>query len=186
MLNKFQGKSPLSRPERSGGPDNGEISPRTPALDSPQERSQARENKPSSAVPPKPVRRTFSAAYKARIVEEADACNEPGKIGELLRREGLYSSHLVDWRRIYRQGALDALKQRRGPESDTALPAKEKTKYERKIARLQERLRQAELIIDVQKKYQTSSQPNLNRRTTRANEGGHQPTRQRRRHHPSP
>ncbi len=61
---------------------------------------------PDPEVPERPVRRRFSAAYKLRVVEEANAATEPGQVGALLRREGLYSSHLVDWRRLYRSGAL--------------------------------------------------------------------------------
>lgn len=128
-------KAPLSEPERSGGSDNGA----------------ATQQERSPAVPPKPKRRTFTAAYKLRIVEEANACTAPGEVGALLRREGLYSSHLVDWRRLYREGALQGLTQRRGPVVE-GLTAREKAKYERKIARLEARLRQAETIIDVQKK----------------------------------
>jgi transposase-like protein len=55
----------------------------------------------------RPVRRRFTAEYKRQIVEEANAVAEPGAVGALLRREGLYSSHLVEWRRLYRAGALD-------------------------------------------------------------------------------
>lgn len=135
MKEATERKAPLSEPERSGGSDNGAAA--------------RREGSP--AVPPKPKRRTFTAAYKARIVEEADACTETGEVGALLRREGLYSSHLVDWRRQYREGGVKALSKRRGPAAE-GLTAREKAKYERKIARLEARLRQAETIIDVQKK----------------------------------
>ena len=69
---------------------------------------------PDPEVLERPQRRRFSAEYKARIVEEANALSEPGAIGALLRREGLYSSHLVDWRRQYRDGALGALARPRG------------------------------------------------------------------------
>lgn len=61
---------------------------------------------PDPEVRERPLRRTFTAAYKLRIVEEANAATEPGAVGALLRREGLYSSHLVEWRRLYRAGAL--------------------------------------------------------------------------------
>src|SRR5215218_3262495 len=66
-------------------------------------------------VPEKAKRRRFSAEYKLAIVREADACTEPGEIGALLRRERLYSSHLVDWRRQRDTGALEALARKRGP-----------------------------------------------------------------------
>ena len=61
---------------------------------------------PSSEVLEKPVRRRFTVEYKAKILAEADACTEPGMLGELLRREGLYSSHLSTWRRRRDEGAL--------------------------------------------------------------------------------
>jgi transposase len=59
---------------------------------------------PDPEVRERPVRRRFSAEYKRQIVEEANAAAEPGAVGALLRREGLYSSHLVEWRRLYRPG----------------------------------------------------------------------------------
>jgi len=69
---------------------------------------------PDPEVPERPARRRFTAEYKLRIVEEANAATEPGAVGALLRREGLYSSHLVDWRRQYRLGALSSLARPRG------------------------------------------------------------------------
>ena len=59
---------------------------------------------PDPEVVPRAKRRRFSAKYKLRILEEVKACNEPGQIGALLRREGLYSSHLTAWRRQRAQG----------------------------------------------------------------------------------
>jgi transposase len=70
---------------------------------------------PDPEVPEKARRRRFSAEYKLAILGEADACTEPGQIGALLRRERLYSSHLVDWRRQREAGALQALARKRGP-----------------------------------------------------------------------
>ena len=64
---------------------------------------------PSSEVLEKPVRRRFSVEYKTRILAEADACTETGQLGELLRREGLYSSHLSTWRRLRDEGVLAGL-----------------------------------------------------------------------------
>src|ERR1044071_476337 len=64
---------------------------------------------PDPEVLAKPVRRRFTEEYKRRIVQEADACTEPGQVGALLRREGLYSSHLVKWRRLRATGKLQAL-----------------------------------------------------------------------------
>ena len=107
---------------------------------------------PSAAVPEKPKRRTFTPEYKARVVEEADACTKHGEIGALLRREGLYFSHLVDWRQEYRTGAMEGLaKRRRGPKGKDPL-VKEKEALQRKVAQLEHRLWQAERIIEVQKK----------------------------------
>ena len=105
---------------------------------------------PSAAVLEIPKHRIYTPEYKMRIVEEADACTQSGEIGALLRREGLYSSHLVDWRRQYRTGAAERLsRQRRGPKGKDPL-VRQKEELERQVARLQERLRQAEKIIEVQ------------------------------------
>src|SRR6185295_10951530 len=89
-----------------------------------------------------------------RILHAADACTQPGQIGALLRREGLYSSHLVKWRRLRAAGQLQALMpQPRGPKPTPPDPHSEELAQLRKEnARLQARLAQAELIIDVQKK----------------------------------
>ncbi len=70
---------------------------------------------PDPEVAAKATRRRFTAAYKFSIVEKADACETPGEIGELLRREGLYSSHLSSWRKAAREGSLRGLAKRRGP-----------------------------------------------------------------------
>ena len=105
----------------------------------------------SAGVPAKPKRRQYSAEFKARIVEEAEACTESGEIAALLRREGLYSSHLANWRRQYRSGAAQGLVTRRGPKANDPV-TREKEDLERKVARLEHRLWQAEKIIEVQKK----------------------------------
>ena len=109
---------------------------------------------PSPEVLEKPVRRRFTVEYKARILAEADACTEMGQLGELLRREGLYSSHLSTWRKQRDQGALAGLTpKRRGRKAKPRNPlAEENERLRRENERLQEKLRQAELIIDVQKK----------------------------------
>lgn len=109
---------------------------------------------PDPEVVPKASRRTFRAAEKLRILNEADTCTRPGQIGALLRREGLYSSHLVKWRRLRAAGQLQALApQPRGPKPTSPDPLSEELLQLRKEnARLQARLAQAELIIDVQKK----------------------------------
>ncbi len=105
-------------------------------------------------VPEKARRRRFTAEYKLRVLQEADACGEPGEIGALLRREGLYSSHLVVWRRQREEGTLQGLmprKRGRKPQQKNPL-AKKVAELERENERLQRRLKQAEMIIDVQKK----------------------------------
>ncbi len=107
---------------------------------------------PDPEIPDKAKRRTFTAEYKAQILEEADKAG-PGGIGAILRREGLYSSHLVTWRRDRERGALDALTpKRRGPQPKRTPAEVENEKLQREIARLHEELRKAKLIIDVQKK----------------------------------
>lgn len=106
---------------------------------------------PDPEVVPKAERRRFSAEYKLRILAEADACTQRGEIGALLRREGLYRSHLDKWREQRRAGALQALApQKRGPKPDPQ--AAEITRLRRENERLQQRLQRAETIIEVQKK----------------------------------
>jgi transposase len=106
---------------------------------------------PDPEVPEKAKRRRFSAEYKLAILREVDACTEPGQIGALLRRERLYSSHLVDWRRQRDTGALEALARKRGPKP--ADPARvEVERLQRANERLAKRLAQAEKIIEIQGK----------------------------------
>ena len=94
------------------------------------------ERMPDSEVLERPVRRRFNAEYKLRIVEEANAASEPGAIGALLRREGLYSSHLVDWPRLYRSGALGALAQPRGQPRPNPLAKENERLRRRRVRRL--------------------------------------------------
>jgi transposase len=103
----------------------------------------------------RPRRRSFTADYKQRILSEADAAaGHAGGIGALLRREGLYSSHLAAWRRERANGGLTALgPKRRGPAPQRATADRKLVaKLERENARLQHRLKQAEIIIEFQKK----------------------------------
>ena len=101
----------------------------------------------------RPLRRRFSPSYKLRIVEEADRCTEPGEVGQLLRREGLYSSHLTTWRKAARSGWLRALSKRRGRKPSERNPLEGKVrKLERENTRLEKELEKARLIIDVQGK----------------------------------
>jgi transposase-like protein len=105
-------------------------------------------------VPEKASRRRFDAAYKLRILEEADRCSEPGQLGELLRREGLYSSHLTTWRKQRDEGALNGLREKKRGRKPRRRDAKELelARLRREKQELEERLRQAETIIEVQKK----------------------------------
>ncbi len=108
---------------------------------------------PDPEVPEKAKRRHFTAEYKLRVLEEADACQEPGEVGALLRREGLYSSHLTEWRRARREGALKSLTKQRGPKGRRRdRVARENEKLRKENARLQRRLEQAEKILEIQKK----------------------------------
>jgi transposase len=95
-------------------------------------------------------RRRFSAAYKLSIVREADACSKPGEIGALLRREGLYSSHLGKWREQRDQGALGALEPKpRGPRAPSA-DSVENAKLRRELDRAQADLVTARRVIEVE------------------------------------
>jgi transposase len=116
-----------------------------------QSNGKAREALPETEVVEKAKRQQYTAEYKLRILREADICRASGEIGALLRREGLYSSHLTTWRRQRERGELDGLSpQKRGPKADPQ--AVELAKLQRENARLRERLRKAELVIEVQKK----------------------------------
>ena len=107
---------------------------------------------PDPEVVPMAKRRKFTAEYKLRILDEADSCTEPGQIGALLRREGLYSSHLTTWRRQRERGIFEALApKKRGRKNKDELE-KELNNLRRENEQLQERLEQAEAIIEVQKK----------------------------------
>jgi transposase-like protein len=109
---------------------------------------------PDPEVPAKPARRRFTAADKLHILRLADACTVPGSLGALLRREGLYSSNLTAWRRQRDAGTLSALTpQKRGRKIPGRDPLRlENTQLRQENERLTRRLRQAELIIDIQKK----------------------------------
>ena len=124
-----------------------------------------KDEKPNTEVVVKAKRRRFTAAEKLRLLREVEACQGSGEIGALLRREGIYSSYLSTWRKQRELGELDGLAPRkRGPKPDPQ--AIELAKLRRENERLQERLRRAELIIDVQKKVarmlgETSETPDL-------------------------
>lgn len=105
-------------------------------------------------VVPKAQRRRFSAAYKLRILEEVDRCPDAHARGQVLRREGLYRSHVSTWRRQRDDGALEGLTpKKRGRKPREVDPqARRVAELERECSRLRHKLEQAEMIIDVQKK----------------------------------
>jgi transposase-like protein len=107
---------------------------------------------PDPEVVPKAKRRQFTAKYKLRIVREADACTEPGQIGSLLRREGLYSSYLSKWRQQREDGQLQAFSSKKRGRKPEDPSVEELAQLQRENERLRARLEQAEIIIDVQKK----------------------------------
>jgi transposase-like protein len=104
-------------------------------------------------VAAKPRRRTFTAEYKRRILKEADACTTAGAVGALLRQEGLYSSHLVIWRRARKRGELAALAPKtRGRKRAPVDPRDRKvTELERQLAEMTGRAERAEALVDAQK-----------------------------------
>lgn len=108
---------------------------------------------PDPEVPASPKRRQYSTSFKLRILKEADNAG-PGGIGALLRREGLYSSHLTNWRRQRERGELDGHSaKKRGPSPKMDDSTRRKlTGLERENARLARRLKRAEKIIEIQKK----------------------------------
>jgi len=110
-----------------------------------------KEAMPNTEVVVKAKRKRFSAAEKLRILREVETCRGSGEIGALMRREGIYSSYLTTWRKQRELGELDGLSpHKRGPKPNPE--AIELAKLRREHERLQERMRRAELIIDVQKK----------------------------------
>lgn len=101
----------------------------------------------------KPQRRRFTTEFKLKVVREAEACKGAGEVGALLRRHGLYSSHLSVWRRERDLGAHERLSKKRGRRPADRNPLAGKLAHlERENRRLQRRLLKAELIIDIQKK----------------------------------
>ncbi len=108
-------------------------------------------NKPDPEVPSKPSKRIFTAEFKLRVLEAVDAA-KPGEIGAILRREGLYASHLTTWRRQRDEGDLASnARSKKGRPLNNPLIA-ENERLRREAERLTEKLRKAELIIEVQKK----------------------------------
>jgi transposase len=100
----------------------------------------------------KATRRRFTVEYKRKIVREADACKTPGGVGALLRREGLYSSHLTTWRAARERGELAGVPTKRGPARRLADPRDKRiTELERERTRWQKRAERAEALVELQK-----------------------------------
>ena len=121
---------------------------------------------PDPEVRPKAQHRQFSAEYKKRILDESDACTTPTQRGALVRREGLYSSHLTAWRRQRARGILDGhAPKKRGIKPDPL--ALENAQLRHNNKRLEQQFQRAEMIIEVQKKFHSCStcRPNRARRT---------------------
>jgi transposase-like protein len=108
-------------------------------------------NKPDTEVSARPRRRTYTAAYKLKVLDEVAAATERGAVAVILRREGLYASHLAAWRKELRNGGVAALQKKRGRKPAQPVDA-ELVRLQRENAKLSRRLAQAEAIIDVQKK----------------------------------
>jgi transposase len=116
---------------------------------SPPAAARAAEDRPDPEVTAKARRRRFTTEFKLRILEEADRCQGSGEIGALLRREGLYSSHLQKWRQQRREGLAG---RKRGRPSERNPLSARVAQLERENERLREKLEKAEVIIEVQKK----------------------------------
>jgi transposase-like protein len=108
-------------------------------------------DRPDPEVPERAKRRRYTAEYKLWVLKQAEACTEAGQVGALLRREGLYSSHLVQWRRARAAGALQHLGKKRGRPGTHPLE-RENEKLQRQNDRLRRHLEQARKIIEVQGK----------------------------------
>lgn len=106
-------------------------------------------------VAEKARRRQFTVEFKRRIVKEADACKAPGEVGALLRREGLYSSHLTTWRAARNRGELapGAIAKKRGPQATAPDPRDKRiVELERQVEKATKRAERAEAIAEIQKK----------------------------------
>ena len=104
-------------------------------------------------VAAKPQRRSFTAEYKRRLLKEADACTTPGAVGALLRREGLYSSHLVEWRRARARGELAALTPKKRGRKPTSVDPRDRkiAELERQLTYMTGRAERAEALVEAQK-----------------------------------
>ena len=122
--------------------------------ETPRARASGARPAPDPEVVAKPKRRQFTAEYRLRILEEADRCMQPGEVGRLLRREGLYTSHLAAWRKARRQGSLRGLTpSKRGARPAERHPLSAKVReLEAKVVRLEKELHTAHTILEVQGK----------------------------------
>ncbi len=143
-------QSPVGEPERRG--DERSEAPRSGG--SPTGEREAAPLPPDPEVPARHAKRRFTTAYKLDILRRADACTRPGELGALLRREGLYSSHLVTWRRQRAHGLTPKKRGRKPTSSDPRLKTleREKAALATENRRLERRLERAETIIAFQKK----------------------------------
>jgi transposase-like protein len=109
---------------------------------------------PDTEVPAKARRRRFTAEYKQKVLREAERCRRPGEIGALLRREGLYSSHLVAWRAARAQGERAGLEaKRRGTKPRVRESQSQRVaELEREVGRWKRRAERAEILVELQKK----------------------------------
>jgi transposase-like protein len=148
-------KAEVGVPKRSSGePGEPERSEGTPRESTDQPALPVPPVAPDPEVPEKPRRRQYPAEYKLEILREADACEEFGELGRLLRREGLYSSHIKTWRRQREEGALSGLApKKRGRKARETNPlARRVAELERDKRKLEKRLEEARIIIEFQKK----------------------------------
>ena len=143
-------RAPVGEPERRG--DERSEAPRSGG--SPTGEREVVPGPPDPEVPARHVRRRFTTAYKLEVLRKADACARPGEIGALLRREGLYSSHLVTWRRQRAHGLTPKKRGRKPTSGDPRVTKleREKAALETATRRLERRLQRAETIISFQKK----------------------------------
>ena len=121
----------------------------SPALPRPGAHAWPMDRLPDPEVAERPTRRRFTAAYKVAILDELDRATTPGSKGAILRREGLYGSHVTDWRRLRALGGLEALGRSRGPKAAHPLVA-ENERLRATVGRLEARLTRAEKVIAVQ------------------------------------
>ena len=138
--------------------------------ETPRARASGAKPAPDPEVVAKPKRRQFTAEYRLRILEEAERCAQPGEVGRLLRREGLYSSHLTAWRKARRKGSLRELApKKRGAKPGERHPLDAKVRaLEAKVARLEHELDTAHTILDVQGNAPRPPRPSCSERNSEA------------------